>query len=51
MTAQEAVRAANAMKPKVAVPMHYGDIVGTEKDAQAFKAGFHGQTVIKQPEK
>jgi L-ascorbate metabolism protein UlaG (beta-lactamase superfamily) len=37
MTAEEAIEAANAIKPKVAVPMHYGSIVGTEEDAQRFK--------------
>jgi L-ascorbate metabolism protein UlaG (beta-lactamase superfamily) len=25
------------IKPKVAIPMHYGAIVGSEKDAQSFK--------------
>ncbi len=38
MTADEAAQAANAIKPKVAVPMHYGAIVGGEKDAERFKA-------------
>ena len=47
MTAAEAVEAANAMKPKVAIPMHYGEIVGTAKDAEAFAKGFTGKTVIK----
>ena len=38
MNAQEAAQAANLIKPKVAIPMHYGDIVGTSKDAEKFKA-------------
>lgn len=39
MTAEEAARAVNEkIKPKkMAIPMHYGSIVGTEKDAQKFK--------------
>ena len=37
MTAEEAAMAANIIMPKVAVPMHYGSIVGTEKDAARFK--------------
>ena len=38
MTAEEAAEAAAALKPKVAVPMHYGAIVGSEADAQKFKS-------------
>lgn len=37
MTADEAVKAAEAIKPKIAIPMHYGSIVGNEKDAVTFK--------------
>ena len=37
MTADEAVKAAEALKPQVAIPMHYGAIVGTDKDAATFK--------------
>ena len=37
MTAPEAARAALAIQPKVAIPMHYGDIVGTKSDAEEFK--------------
>ena len=36
MTAEEAVKAALDIKPKIAIPMHYGSIVGSEKDAQFF---------------
>jgi L-ascorbate metabolism protein UlaG (beta-lactamase superfamily) len=36
MTADEAVKAALDIKPKVAIPMHYGSIVGSEKDAKKF---------------
>jgi L-ascorbate metabolism protein UlaG (beta-lactamase superfamily) len=37
MTADEAVQAVNMIKPKIAVPMHYGTIVGSEDDANRFK--------------
>ena len=38
MTAEEAAEAAKAMKVKVAVPMHFGSIVGDRRDAERFKA-------------
>jgi L-ascorbate metabolism protein UlaG (beta-lactamase superfamily) len=37
MTAEEAVNAARQIKPKIAIPMHYGAIVGSEDDAVKFK--------------
>lgn len=39
MTAEEAAQAVNEIiKPKkLAIPMHYGEIVGTQKDAETFK--------------
>lgn len=37
MTAEEAAEAVDRMKPKVAVPIHYGSIVGTKADAERFK--------------
>ena len=36
MTAEEAVEAARIIKPKVAIPMHYGAIVGSVDDANRF---------------
>nr|HID59062.1 MBL fold metallo-hydrolase [Desulfobacterales bacterium] len=39
MTAEEAVEAVKVIKPKIAIPMHYGAIVGTAKDAKRFKDG------------
>lgn len=38
MTAEEAAEAAKAINPKIAVPMHYGAIVGGEADAKKFKS-------------
>ena len=38
MTAEEAANAANIINPKVAIPMHFGDIIGTREDAEKFKS-------------
>jgi L-ascorbate metabolism protein UlaG (beta-lactamase superfamily) len=38
MDAEEAAAAANAIKPRVAVPMHWGTIVGSQEDAEKFVA-------------
>jgi L-ascorbate metabolism protein UlaG (beta-lactamase superfamily) len=37
MTANEAAKAVERIKPKIVIPMHFGTIVGSEKDAQDFK--------------
>lgn len=37
MTWSEAVEAAKVIKPKLAIPMHYGSVVGSEEDAKKFK--------------
>lgn len=47
MTAEEAAEAVNRMKPTLAVPMHYGDIVGTEADAERFKKLVSGDIEVK----
>jgi L-ascorbate metabolism protein UlaG (beta-lactamase superfamily) len=36
MTAEEAVEAAKLIKPYLAIPIHYGSVVGNEEDAQEF---------------
>lgn len=36
MDSKEAVKLVNRMKPTFAVPVHYGSVVGTEKDAETF---------------
>ena len=52
MTAEEAAEAATIINPKIAVPMHYGSIVGSEKDAKKFADLLKGkiEVVIKNPE-
>ncbi|MBU0461598.1 MAG: MBL fold metallo-hydrolase [Nanoarchaeota archaeon] len=37
MTTEEAAEAVNTFKPKLAIPMHFGDVVGTIEDAERFK--------------
>jgi L-ascorbate metabolism protein UlaG (beta-lactamase superfamily) len=37
MTAKEASQAISKIKPKIAIPMHYGTIVGSSKDADDLK--------------
>ena len=36
MTYEEAAKLVNTIKPKIAIPIHYGSIVGTKKDAEKF---------------
>ena len=50
MDAREAAEAVNAMKPRVAVPMHYGSIVGSDSDAETFKGLAKVPVVILKPE-
>jgi L-ascorbate metabolism protein UlaG (beta-lactamase superfamily) len=46
MTAEEAALAALDIKPGVAVPMHYGSIVGTAADAERFKKALEGKVEV-----
>ncbi|HEY4716418.1 MAG TPA: MBL fold metallo-hydrolase [bacterium] len=46
MTAKESAAAANIFKPKVVIPIHWGDIVGSVADAETFKKIFTGETLI-----
>jgi L-ascorbate metabolism protein UlaG (beta-lactamase superfamily) len=50
MTASEAAQAANLIKPKVAVPMHWGDIIGSRADAEDFRAQAKVPVQILEPE-
>lgn len=47
MTAEEAVQAALDINPKIAVPMHYNSIVGTENDAERFAEGLKGKVEVR----
>lgn len=46
MTADEAVQAARAIKPRLAIPMHYGAIVGTPDDAEKFRKALEGEIEV-----
>lgn len=46
MTADEAIDAAIKINPKVAVPMHYGAIVGSKSDAEKFKEALDGKIEV-----
>lgn len=37
MTAEESAELANIIKPKIAIPTHYGSIVGNREDGEIFK--------------
>jgi len=39
MTAEEAIEAAKIIKPSLAIPMHWGSIIGSEEDAKEFVEG------------
>jgi len=49
MTALEAAEAARRIQPTVAVPMHWGGHIGSEKDAQTFADAAPVDVVIMQP--
>lgn len=46
MDAAQAAQAARAIQPKLAIPMHYGAIVGSRQDAKAFAEAYPGKTEI-----
>jgi L-ascorbate metabolism protein UlaG (beta-lactamase superfamily) len=46
MNADQAVKAALAISPKLAIPMHYGAIVGSEDDAAKFKKALEGKVDV-----
>ncbi|HDM75662.1 MAG TPA: MBL fold metallo-hydrolase [Deltaproteobacteria bacterium] len=47
MTAEEAAEAALKLKPKIAVPMHFGSIVGSDDDARRFKKLLEGKVEVR----
>lgn len=46
MTVDEAIQAARAINPEVAVPMHYGAIVGDQTDAERFRDQLAGEIEV-----
>lgn len=46
MTAIDAIEAALAIRPKLAIPMHYGAIVGGDQDAKDFKIALEGKVEV-----
>jgi L-ascorbate metabolism protein UlaG (beta-lactamase superfamily) len=46
MTAEEAVKAALDIKPRIAIPMHYGSIVGSGDDARRFAEALKGKIEV-----
>ncbi len=50
MTADEAAEAAKAVSPKLAIPMHFGAIVGTVRDAERFKSLVSVRVEVLEPE-
>ena len=49
MTAKEAAEAARRIQPRVAVPMHWGEHIGTREDAEAFAQAAPGEVRIMEP--
>lgn len=47
MTAEEAVKAALDINPRVAVPMHYNSIVGSVEDAKKFAEALKGKVEVR----
>ncbi len=46
MTPEEAAEAVKMIKPRMAVPMHYGSIVGSLQEAERFKELASGITEV-----
>jgi L-ascorbate metabolism protein UlaG (beta-lactamase superfamily) len=51
MNGAEAGEAANRIAPRLVIPMHWGDIVGSRSEAEIVRNTFTGDTVIKEPER
>jgi len=50
MTADEAAEAVKIIQPKIVIPMHYGDEVGTAEDAMNLKSKVETEVVILEKE-
>ena len=46
MTPKEGIKCANIIKPKLSIPMHFGSIVGSVKDAEEFSSNYNGKSQI-----
>jgi len=51
MGAEQAAQLVEQLRPKLAIPMHYGDIVGSEADAKRFQERCSVPVRILQPER
>lgn len=51
MTADEAAQAALVIKPKAALPMHYGEVAGSMHDAKRFQDVLKGKVEVTIPKK
>jgi L-ascorbate metabolism protein UlaG (beta-lactamase superfamily) len=49
MNANEAAQAAKTINPRIVVPYHYGDIIGTKEDAKRLASLYTGETRILNP--
>lgn len=47
MTADEAAHAALAIRPKTAIPMHYGEVAGSAADAKRFQELLKGKVEVR----
>ena len=50
MTAEEAAKATDIIEPDVCIPMHWGNLIGTEEDAHKLKKLAKCKTVILEKE-
>lgn len=46
MTAAEAAEAARAIRPGIAVPMHYGSGIGSADDGERFRSLYRGKVIL-----
>jgi L-ascorbate metabolism protein UlaG (beta-lactamase superfamily) len=47
MTWEQAVEAAKAIRPGLAIPMHYGTVVGDEGDARRFASALQNEVEVR----
>jgi L-ascorbate metabolism protein UlaG (beta-lactamase superfamily) len=49
MDIDDAIKAAQSIKPDIVIPMHYGDIVGTKEAGNIFAQSYPGKTRVLSP--